>query len=67
MRRVNRSAILSGVSLRASKQEERIINAIDNHTKSQRREQAPAISEPNYHTTLTWGTKSRQVTRSWTF
>ena len=64
MRRVNRSAILSGVSLRASKQEERIINAIDNHTRKERREQTPA-SEPNYYPTMTWDTKSRQAVRSW--
>ena len=64
MRRVQRSSILSNVSLRASKQEERIINAIDNHTRKERREQAPA-SEPNYYPTMTWNTKSRQAVHSW--
>ena len=54
MRRVQRSSILSNVSLRASKQEERIINAIDNHNRKERREQTPA-SEP----------KSRQAVHSW--
>lgn len=66
MRRVNRSAILSNVSLKAERYENSLINCIDNHDRKERREQAPT-SEPNYYHTLQWDTKSRQVTRSWSF
>ena len=66
MRRVKRSSILSNVSLKAERYENSLINCIDNRNKKERREQTPA-SEPNYYPTMTWDTKSRQVTRSWSF
>ena len=65
MRRVNRSAILSNVSRKATQYENSIITAIDNRNRKERRDQAPAISEPNYYPTMTWDTKSRQTVRSW--
>ena len=69
MRRVQRSSILSNVSLKASKLENNLINAIDNRSKAERREQqAPRkISELNYHTTLVWNAKPKQTVHSWTF
>lgn len=69
MRRVNRSAILSGVSLKASNYEDRVVNAIDNRTRSERRDQA--VAKPTYyertHCNVVWDERSKQVTRSWSF
>jgi hypothetical protein len=66
MKRVQRSAILSSVSRKASQYENYVVNTIDNHARSERREQAP-VKEPNYYPKMEWDAKSRQITRSWTF
>jgi hypothetical protein len=69
MRRVNRSAILSNVSLKASRYENEVINHIDRHAQKERRDQVPAREpkSPVVHTILVWDPQSRQVTRSWSF
>jgi len=67
MRRIQRSAILSMVSLKASRYENEVINHIDRHAQKERRDQAPAVCEPNYYPEMKWDTKSRQINRSWSF
>jgi len=66
MKRVQRSAILSSISRKASQYENYVVNTIDNHARSEKREQVQ-IQEPNYYPELKWDTKSRQVTKSWSF